>query len=255
VKYSAFAAILVAGTVLAIPLSASAQTFQTGTFSTDSVLTLAGTPSNEVYAVAFGANGLSGGATVTTGNGYVFSADPGNGGPANVSYGNAQAGGASGTGTPLAAGDANFATALNGFDVPGNGALVLKGLTVGLTYNLLLLDDDNRSGITGNRSFSATDGSVTSASSQFEFDSEAGSGNPNFGGYILETFTAASTSEDLTINQPNGNQLNALVLENAPVAIPEPSSFALLLGEAVFLVLFATRGMGVGYARIGNARP
>lgn len=238
----------------------NAQILANGTFSNDSVLTLAGTPSNEVYGVAFGANGLSNSSSVTTSNGYVFSADPVNGGPANVSYDggrNAQAGGASGSGTPLATGDPNLATALNGFEVPANGpnALVLNGLTAGLTYNLLVLDDDNRGPtITGNRTFTLTDSNGSapvSATQQFEFDSENAAGgtpgNPNFGGFIEDTFTATGTSYTVDITQGNGGQLNGLLLETVPSAVPEPSSYTLiLLGLGLMALVYQRRGALLG---------
>jgi hypothetical protein len=213
-----------------------AQILTTGLFSTDSVLTLAGTPTNEVYAVAFGSSTAS----VTTGNGYVFLEDPVRGGIAPVTFGTTSGTlesaffpAASGT-----TGDLNFDAVLNTNRLANSGTLVLGGLTAGTTYNLLLLEADTRSGFNPGsvHSFSVTDKGVTSATQQFLSTAANGSNAlaPNLGGYIMDTFTATNVSETLTVNQPNGNQLTSILLETA--AVPEPSSYALVLMGVAFLV-------------------
>jgi hypothetical protein len=206
-------------------------TFTSGTFSTDAVLTLAGPSTSELYGVAFAS-----GSNVTTGNDYSFLKDPVNGGTVPVSYGtgiNAQTPGFMGSATT---GDANFDTVLNKGETPGNGSLVLGGLTLGTTYDVLFLDDDNRSGIGGNRTFSVTDGLSSSASQQFQFTAQNGSGTPNIGGYILEQFTASGTTEDLTLNQGNGSQLDAILVTTATV--PEPAVWSMLLVGGVLALAF-----------------
>jgi len=210
-------------------------TFTNGTFSTDAVLTLAGPSTSELYGVDFGSS-----SNVTTGNGYTFLEDPFDGGTVPVSYGN---GGSGQFGNifmgSATTGDTNFNTVLGTSEVPGNGSLILGGLTSGATYDVLFLDDDNRSGITGNRTFSVTDGLSSSASQQFEFDAEDAAGGtpgvPNVGGYVLEQFTASGTTEDITLNQANGNQLNAILVTQA---VPEPAVWSMLLVGGVLALAF-----------------
>jgi hypothetical protein len=213
-------------------------TFTNGTFSTDAVLTLAGPSTSELYGVAFDSS-----SNVTTGNGYTFLEDPAEGGTVPVSYGNGASSnfgnifmGKAGATT----GDTNFNTVLGTAQVPSNGSLILGGLTAGATYDVLFLDDDNRGGITGNRTFSVTDGASSSASQQFEFDAENAAGGtpgvPNVGGYILEQFTASGTTEDITLNQANGNQLNAILVTTATV--PEPAVWSMLLVGGVLALAF-----------------
>jgi hypothetical protein len=130
--------------------------------------------------------------------------------------------------------------------VPGGGTLTLNGLSGDTTYNLLLMDVDNRTAIVGNRTFSITTNSLTSPTQQFEFDSQDASGSPNIGGYIMDTFTtgAGQTSEIVVVNQADGNQLNSILVEtdNTP-AVPEPSSSSLILmGIALMVVVLRHRG-------------
>jgi hypothetical protein len=209
-------ALLITGAITAT-VCVNAQTFTSGTFTSDSVLNLAGPSADELYGVSFGNSSAE-----TTANGYTFGADPILGGPANVSdYGGVTdvnfLGGAT-------TGDAAFNAVLNDADVPGPvpSSLTLDNLTIGLTYNVLYLDTDDRSGVSPNRMFSITDGSVTSPDQLY---SDPGAASPIIdGGYILETFTATATSETIADNQPNGAQLNALLVE----AVPEPSPIAMI---------------------------
>jgi hypothetical protein len=221
----------------------NAQVFTSGTFSTDSVLTLAGSPADELYGVAFG-NSIH--STTDTSNGYSFFEDPGLGGTAPVTYDPGHVAAASGFMGTATTGDANFNAVLNGAEVPAGGTLTLNGLSSDTTYNLLLMDDDNRTGITGNRTFSITANSLTSPTQQYEFDSQDASGSPNIGGYIMDTFTtgAGQTSETVVVNNGDGNQLNAILLETDNTAeVPEPSSSSLILmGIALMVVVLRQRG-------------
>jgi hypothetical protein len=221
--------LLITGAIAAT-ICVSAQTFTSGTFTSDSVLNLAGSSADELYGVSLG-----NGSAETTANGYIFGADPILGGPANISnYGGPTdanfLGGAS-------TGDNGFNAVLNDADVPGPtpSSLTLDNLTIGMTYNVLYLDTDNRSGI-GNRSFSITDDSVTSPDQLY---SDPGAASPTIdGGYILETFTATAISETIEDNQPNGAQLNGLLVE----AVPEPLPIAMITtGACGLFVLIRLR--------------
>lgn len=209
-------ALLITGAITAT-VCVNAQTFTSGTFTSDSVLNLAGPSADELYGVSFGNASAE-----TTANGYTFSADPGLGGPANTSLygGQTDVNFLDGATT----GDAGFNAVLNDADVPGPSpsSLTLDNLTIGLTYNVLYLDTDDRTGVSANRSFSITDGSVTSPSQLYS--DPAGAAATIDGGYILETFTATATSETIADNQPNGAQLNGILVE----AVPEPSPLAML---------------------------
>jgi hypothetical protein len=216
--------------VFAAAASAHAQTYVHGIITDNSFLTLAGPTSSEVYGVNFA------GSAQTTANGYSFAADPNNGGLAPVVY----AGGANaqvpapvflgGGGTT---GDSALDAVLGAGEVPGPSpsVLVLSGLTPGTTYNLLVFNSDTRDGINQDRAFSITHNSLQSPSQVFAFDKGIG----GMGGYVMDTFTALGTSESISINQPNGAQLNGILLATA---IPEPSLFALFSGG---VALFALR--------------
>jgi hypothetical protein len=219
----------------------NAQTFTNGLFSTDSVLTLAGTTGDEVYGVDFGSSTAS----LTTSNGYVFEADPRDGGTLPVTYGTGN-GSNGGFFAPTTTGDANFDAVLNSVQLGGNNStLVLGGLTAGTAYNLLVLDADQRTGFAAGsvHTVGITDNGVTSAAQTFLSAGTGGSNllAPNVGGYVLESFTATGTSETLTIDQANGGQLNGILLETA--AVPEPSSIS-MVGMAMALMVVVLRRRG-----------
>jgi len=174
----------------------------TGAFTGDSVLSLAGAVSNEVYGVDFGGSGAQ-----TTANGYKFSdlATSGNMSIAGSlpAFGGYMTGGAT-------TGDA----ALNNILTHGlYGSMAntgtLNNLTVGQAYTVLAVLDDTRGGAAGGSAFTVTDGVTTSPSQQYAF----ANGSPWVGGYILGTFTATATTQSYTVENGNNTQFNAVLLE------------------------------------------
>jgi len=185
----------------------------TGTFTNDTVLSLAGTVSNEVYGVDFGGSGAQ-----TTANGYKF-ADYATSGNMSIAgtgfnlYGGYLAGGAT-------TGD----TALNSILTHGlYGGVVnagtLNNLTVGQAYKVIVLLADTRGGAAGGSTFTLTDGVTTSPSQQYAY----ANGSPSVGGYIMGTFTATATTQPLTVENGQNTQYNAILLETDPNP-PPPSS-------------------------------
>lgn len=227
-------ATLVAGLgVLASAKSASAvaTSFESGVVFNNSVLTLVGQP---VYGVAFGqANSNS----FTTLNGITFSADPVNGGPPNVNYANnanAQVPAFFPLSTGLTTGDPAFDAVLNGGQVPGPSpsTLILNNLEIGANYAAMFIVADTRPGINPGRSISVTDG-LTSPSQAYTFANPATEG---LAGYVIVHFTATATTESINNNQPNGAQLNAVLLG----IVPEPNAIGAVLGGGL-LALRRTR--------------
>jgi alpha-L-rhamnosidase len=174
----------------------------TGAFTGNSVLSLAGAVSNEVYGVDFGGSGAQ-----TTANGYKFSdyATSGNmsiaGSP--PAFGGYMTGGAT-------TGDAALNSILT-HGVYGSAANTgtLNNLTVGQAYTVLAVLDDTRGGAAGGSTFTVTDGVTTSPSQQYAF----ANGSPWVGGYILGTFTATATTQPYTVKNGNNTQFNAVLLE------------------------------------------
>jgi hypothetical protein len=203
-----------------------------GTFTSDSVLTLAGTTANEVYGVDFGGSG-----TQTTANGYTF-ADYGNG---NMSI----AGGGYGLynnylGGGGATSDTGFNNILN-YGLYGSSANTgtLNNLTVGQTYYVLAILADTRGAPTAGAEFYATDGISDSPDQQEAFTG----GSPALGGYSLGTFVATATAQaySLVTQTTQGNfgnsQYNAILLET----VPEPTTLALMGGGALTLLMALRR--------------
>ncbi len=193
--------------------SVSGIIFTNGTFTGDSVLSLVGPEAQELYGVSLGDV-----TTQTTSNGYKFSSYP----STNISYGGAGAysPGAiflSGGGT---SGDSGFNEVLNFAELGINsGTLLLSNLTAGVTYNVLFLDADTRSGEAG-RAFSMNwvgTNLVTNPSQVYAF---AG-GTPSLGGYILATFTATASTQAFTNTFSGyGYQLNGVLVGQVPVNTP-----------------------------------
>jgi hypothetical protein len=178
-----------------------------GTFTDDSVLSLAGAVSNEVYGVDFGGSGAQ-----TTANGYTFNdyATSGNMSVAGSppSYGGYLTGGAT-------TGDAALNSILT-HGVYGGTANTgtLNNLTVGQTYTVIALLDDTRGSAAGGTTFTVTDGVTTSPSQQYAF----ANGSPTVGGYIIGTFTATATTQPYTIENLSAvenSQYNAILLEKS----------------------------------------
>jgi alpha-L-rhamnosidase len=173
----------------------------TGTFTGDSVLSLAGAVSNEVYGVDFGGSGAQ-----TTANGYKFSdyATSGNmsiaGSP--PSFGGYMTGGVTTGDTAL---DSILTHGLYG-STANTGTL--NNLTVGQAYTVLALLADTRGALAGGSTFTVTDGVTTSPSQQYAF----ANGSPSVGGYILGTFTATATTQSYTVENGDNTQFNAVLL-------------------------------------------
>ena len=181
----------------------------TGTFTNNSVLSLAGAVSNEVYGVDFGGSGSQ-----TTANGYKFSdyATSGNMSIAGSGYDLYDGYMTSGATT----GDAALNTLL-AFGLYGGTANTgtLNNLKVGQAYTVLALLDDTRGSAAGGTTFSITDGVSFSPSQAYAF----ADGEPAVGGYILGTFTATATTQAFTIENLSGvenSQYNAILLETNP---------------------------------------
>ncbi len=213
--------------VLGLAASVHAQSYQNGIITDNTFLTLAGPASSEVYGVNFA------GSAQTTLNGYFFAADPNNGGTAPVTY----AGGGADAQVPSptflggggTSGDSSLDAILGSGEVPGPSpsVLVLNGLVPGTTYKLLVFDADTRNGINQDRAFSITHNSLQSPSQVYAYFQGTG----GMGGYILDTFTALGSSESININQPNGAQLNGILLAQ----VPEPGVFGMFLSGFALL--------------------
>ncbi len=171
---------------------------ETGAFTDNSVLAYAGSAMEEVYGVSLGNSTAQ-----TTANGYTFAVDS----SSNISYNisGSYSSFLNGGGT---SGDAAFDSTLNHGRVgSGTGMLVLNNLAQGVTYRVLFLLADTRSGV-GARTFSITQGGDTSPFQPYAFVA----GTPSLGGYVLYTFTATGMTQTFTVNQVNGHQLNAVLV-------------------------------------------
>jgi hypothetical protein len=190
----------IVGTTLGITCARAQEAiaFASGAFTNNAVLALAGSPAEQIYGIGLGSS-----STEATANGYSFVADS----SANISYD------VSGTysaflGGGGTSGDSAFDAVLNHGRVgTGNGTLTLNNLAQGVTYRVLFLSADTRSGM-GTRTFSVTLGGVASNSQSYAFVE----GSPSLGGYVLCTFVATGTSETFTINNAFGHQLNAILV-------------------------------------------
>jgi len=187
----------------------------TGTFTSDAVLALAGTVSNEVYGVDF-----SGSGSRETANGYKFSdyATSGNMSIAGSGYGLYGSYLSDGATTGDAALDTVLTFGLYGST--GNTG-TLNNLTIGQSYTVMALLADTRGAAAGGTTFSVTDGVSFSPSQAYAF----ANGSPAVGGYIVGTFTAVSTSQSYTIENLSGvenSQYNAILLETNAAPAPAP---------------------------------
>jgi len=204
------------------------QWLQTGAFTDDTFLALAGTPANEVYGVDFGGTAFQ-----TTVNGYTFDDYAATG---NMSV----AGNVSSYGGYLPngdTGDAGLNIVLQG-GIYGGGDMTgtLNNLTVGQTYNVLVILDDTRTGPISAPTqvpqtvFYGTDGVSVSPYQPFVFPGATNaSGGNAVGAYALGTFTARSTSQPLSVLTASlagqfglTAQYNAILVETSTVAPPVP---------------------------------
>jgi hypothetical protein len=175
-----------------------------GVFTDNTVLALAGAASNEVYGVDFGAG------NVTTANGYAFD-DYVASGNMTLSGGTAYNNYLGGGGTT---GDTNLDAVLNNGVYGGNDIYgTLKNLTIGQRYNVLAIEADSRgsSGIT----FGFTDELSRSPSQTFTFPA----GTPSIGGYIMGTFTATGTNQLFTMFSAHVQYNGILVVKVPATAI------------------------------------
>jgi hypothetical protein len=216
---------------------AKAQTFSNGTFTTNEVLSLAGTTAQEVYGVD-----VEGSSSSTTSNGYTFVASgPNSAGEADitgiddVSSSNGGGGDFGFIPTGVSTGDTTFDSILDtGTYTDTPETYTLNKLVGGDTYSVLIFSADNRGGA-GDTRFSITDGGATSSSQNYFFPGGSGGTSSNGesqaeGGYVIDTFTegAGDTSHDITVG--NNYELEGVLVENVTptTTTPEPSTFALL---------------------------
>jgi hypothetical protein len=206
-----------------------------GTFTDDTVLSLAGASSNEVYGVDFGGSGSQ-----TTANGYTFSdyATSGNMtlvGSSITSYNSYLSGGGT-------TGDSSFDTVLNFGEYQGGAPNIygtLQNLTIGQKYNVLAVVADTRgsSGI----QFQMTDDLGFSPLQTFTFPG----GTPAIGGYVMGTFTATGTNEIFTMYSSHVQYNGILVVKVPATAITlvtntTPASASLPVGtNIVFTAAFS----------------
>ncbi|HEX3801192.1 MAG TPA: hypothetical protein VH413_21045 [Verrucomicrobiae bacterium] len=196
--------------------------FKNGTFTGTSVLSLAGTPAQEVYGVSLGDN-----TPRTTANGYSFDSYP----SVNASYGGSSAYGFNGfLGGGGTSGDSGFDGVLNNGELGINGGtLTLSNLSVGTIYNVLFLEADTRN--VGTRTFTITSGSTSSAAQSYAF----AAGSPSLGGYILCTFTATNSTPTFTYPQATyGYQLNAILVTTTTATTSPSLSYSLTNGVMQF---------------------
>ncbi|MGC9943232.1 MAG: hypothetical protein ABSE48_15490 [Verrucomicrobiota bacterium] len=184
---------------------------ETGTFTNDAVLALAGPVSNEVYGVDFG-----GSDALTTTNGYTFG-DYGASGDLSMAGSISTFNGYLGGGGTTS--DAAFDSVLGngiygGTDMQGT----LNNLTIGKTYTIMALLADTRGAPTAGHAFEATDGITISPTQEFAFTG----GSPAMGGFIIGIFTATATTQAFSLlNQDtsghyDNSQYNAILLETNP---------------------------------------
>ncbi|GEM_PF-2753170 len=118
----------------------------------------------------------------------------------------------------------------------GSGAITLKGLTAGTTYQVLMLNVFGAETPFNNFftfTMQGSDGVTSSSAQQYSYLSGP------LGGYVIGTFTADAATQDLFLNTPayQNYQLNALVLSEVPSTItPEPASLSVLALGAVGLL-------------------
>jgi hypothetical protein len=221
--------------------SSSGVAFAGGTFTNNSILSLIGTPSQEVYGVSLGDA-----TSRTAANGYTFGGYPNS----NISFGGsgAYSPGAIFLGGGGTSGDSSFDAVLNNAELGINsGSIILSNLTAGATYNVLFLAADTRSGGEAGRSFNISSGSVTSPSQTYAFPA----GTPALGGYILCSFTATNTTQSFINNQSGyGYQLNGILVGKvlAGTYLINMGSIKLITGTNI--IINGTSGPAGGVYRI-----
>jgi len=173
-----------------------------GVFTDNTVLSVAGTPANEVYGVGFGAG------PQTTANGYTFADFATSGNMTLFGSTNSFSTFLSGGG---ATGDSSLDALLNnGYYWGGGNPIygVLQNLTIGQKYKVLAIAADTRG---DTRTFAVTDELGVSPSQAYKFPG----GTPSVGGYVMGTFTAAGTNQVFTI-ESGDVQYHAILVEKVP---------------------------------------
>ena len=174
-------------------------------------------------------------ASITTGNGYIFTNLSDTNDASLPSHGDSYTGYLNGN----TSGDTNFDTVLNTGTYFTSETLTLNGLTTGTTYNVLSFFVDKVNAPGSEYSLVDSNPNSTPASSsgpqQYDF-----AGATPLGGYVLGTFTAdASGTESFNqIIDPTQNfygYMGVLV-----EVVPEPSS-GVLLGMGALVVMFISR--------------
>jgi len=215
--------------------------FASGTFTNDSILSLIGAASQEVYGVSLGD-----GTSRTTANGYTFGSYPN----PNLSFGGsgAYSPGAIFLGGGGTSGDSAFDAVLKNAELGINsGAIILSNLTAGATYNVLFLAADTRSGGVAGRAFNLSSGSVTSPSQTYAFLA----GTPALGGYILCSFMATNTTQSFINNQSGyGYQLNGLLVGKASTGAYQINLESIQMLAGTNIIINGTNGPAGGVYRI-----
>ncbi|HEX3801028.1 MAG TPA: DUF5010 domain-containing protein [Verrucomicrobiae bacterium] len=217
-------------TVIGVPVS-----FTSGTFSNNSVLNLVGNNATQLYGVSLGD-----GTAHSTANGFKFGSFP----STNLSYGSSSAYSVSGFLSGATSGDANFDTVLNDAELGiGNGVITLSNLVVGMTYKVLFLESDTRTGV-GTRNFTIVSG-ASSAAQSYAFVS----GVPALGGYIEATLLATAATQSFTNTQAGyGYQLNAVLIGAVPPPTPAVITAAIVSGSSIHFA--GTNGVANGTYRV-----
>jgi hypothetical protein len=215
----------------AVKAPAQAISWQTPvTISGDGNVDIAGT-----FLYAYGLGG-SGGDTV---NGVTFSSGP-LGGNTDFTTSNLDGAaffGPSATAAPYSdlsasyedlVGHGDYATANSGV---GTATLTLNGLTNGDSYQVQVFVNDSRTFGAG-RSETFTGGGSTSGA--LSYNSTGADGG--VGQFVIGTFTADGSSEDITLASTQALQLNAFQVREEG-ATPEPSTYAMVFAGLGLLAL------------------
>jgi hypothetical protein len=200
-----------------------------GAYLDNTVLALAGPVANEVYGVDFGAG------PQTTANGYTFG-DVSDTTANNMTVNGAPTSFAGYLPGSATTGDPSLDNILNnGYYGSAANTGTLNNLTVGQTYTVMVLLDDDRTSGAGGGTFDVTDGITVSPAQQYAYPN----GTPEVGGYIMGTFTAQATTQPLTVLNNNGNsQYNAVLLMKG--VAPQPNNAPTLTKDVQLLSEVAT---------------
>ena len=113
--------------------------------------------------------------------------------------------------------------------------LTLNNLTIGQAYLFQTWVNDSRGSVAGGRTETLTSGGSTSGTLAYNVGASDGSA----GSFVIGSFTADSATQAITYNANNFAQINAFQLRAD--AVPEPSTYALVLGGIATLFLIRRR--------------